>query len=62
MCERNQKNYNLHLLKSCTFAGTFQMPRLLPYNGMMPEVYMPIDGTTQKVRKETAISINTMPK
>ncbi|MBQ9706102.1 MAG: DUF4417 domain-containing protein [Paludibacteraceae bacterium] len=32
--ERFLRNYNLHLLKSCTFAGAFQMPDFSLYQDM----------------------------
>ena len=34
--ERFLRNYDLHLLKSCTFAGAFQMPEAERYHGELP--------------------------
>lgn len=39
--ERILKNYNLHLLKSCTFAGAFQMPQVERHHGMLPSGLVP---------------------
>lgn len=46
--ERILKNQNLNLIKNCTFAGTFQMPRLLPYDGMPPSGLFPFHKTVHR--------------
>lgn len=58
--ERILKNYNLNLLKSCTFAGTFQMPKVGAYSGELPVKLKPFHETIH--RKQVLMHIGDRSK